>query len=111
MSGERGRAAAGADLFPERRPTVRQVQTRLQWRMGLLAVLVVTSAGGLPARAAVKVTPGQEFIYAGTAEMKVVNPAGQSETLSGQVKISALNTEADPSKGYAVILLRSFQPG
>jgi hypothetical protein len=90
---------------------VRRLRVPLPWRMGPLAVMMVTAAGGLPARAAVKVTPGQELIYSGSAELKVTNPAGQSQTISGPVKISALATEADPSKGYAVILLRSFQPG
>jgi hypothetical protein len=72
--------------------------------------MAAATASGLPARAAVKVTPGQEFVYSGTAELKVINPSGGAETLSGAVKLSALNAGADPSTGFTVILLRSFEP-
>jgi hypothetical protein len=89
---------------------VRRLRVPLKWGVGLLAVMLVTAAGGLPAPAAGKITPGQEFSYSGTAELQVTNPAGKVQTIAGPVKISALDTEADPAKGYAVILLRSFQP-
>jgi hypothetical protein len=67
-------------------------------------------AAALPVGAAVKLTRGQELIYSGTGEWKMVNAAGPSQTFSGPVQLSAVITETDAAKGHAVILMRSFQP-
>jgi peroxiredoxin len=60
--------------------------------------------------------PGQEFLYSGTADWKITPSGGAGQALTGPVQLSALVTEADPAKGYAVIMLRRFdakpeQPG
>src|SRR5258707_6366447 len=72
--------------------------------------LAVALAGSSPARAAAKVAPGQELTYAGTADWKLTNPAGQTQSITGGLRFSALVYQADPAKGYSVILMRRFQP-
>ena len=74
-----------------------------------LAVATATASGG-PALAALKITPGQELLYSGTAEWKLTKTGGQPETITGPLRFSAVVSEADPAKGYSVILMRRFQP-
>jgi hypothetical protein len=77
----------------------------------LVTFFLWSSAFSLPAaRAAVKVSPGQEFLYSGRFEWKVSSADGPARTIAGPVKLSALVTEADPARGYAVVLMRRFQP-
>jgi len=90
---------------------VRWISPPSQRVRGTLAILVVIVAGSLPARADVKVTPGQEVLYSGTAEWKMTTQGQPPQAIAGPAKISALVTEADPAKGYAVILMQSFQSG
>jgi peroxiredoxin len=89
---------------------VRRWRVPTQWGLGSLGVMTLIAVSGMPAGAAVKVAPGQEFLYTGTATWKVTATGGQGEIVAGPVKISALVTEADPAKGYAVIVMRSFSP-
>lgn len=74
------------------------------------AAVVALAAAVVPAGAAVTVTPGQEFLYTGTVELKQSVQGGPDLTITGPLKLSALVAEADPGKGYAVVLMRSFQP-
>ena len=62
-----------------------------------------------PAGAALKISAGQELIYSGTASWKINGTAGQSQTITGPIRFSALVTEADPAKGYSVVRMRRFQ--
>jgi hypothetical protein len=64
----------------------------------------------MPARAALKVTRGEEFLYSGTLQFKQSIKNGPTLAISGSLKLVALVTEADPGKGYTVILMRQFQP-
>jgi peroxiredoxin len=89
---------------------VKRWRAPTQWGWISLAMIALTASVSMPARAAVKVAPGQEFLYTGTATWKVAGTGGQAQTVDGPVKISALVTEADPAKGYAVIVMRSFNP-
>jgi peroxiredoxin len=75
------------------------------------AALALGLALAGPARAALKITPGQELIYAGTATWKITStPGDRREEITGPMRFSALVSEADPAKGYSVILMRRFEP-
>jgi len=76
------------------------------------SVLMTASvlACAVPAAGAVKVTPGQEFVYTGRVMWKKIVTGRPSEVLQGQVKLTALVTKADPAKGYSVIVTRAVQP-
>jgi hypothetical protein len=82
--------------------------TRSLW--SLVAVLAPMAATSSPASAALKVTPGQEFLYSGRLQFKQSVNGGPMVTTSGSVKLSALVTEADSARGYTVVLMRQFQP-
>src|SRR5205823_13330989 len=59
----------------------------------------------------VKLTPGQEFLYTGTSELKLgAGGDAPGQSFSGVAQISAVVAEADPAKGYAVVLMRRVQP-
>jgi peroxiredoxin len=87
-------------------------------RAPMLALRAVGSAAAVgwavlstaPAGAAVKLTAGQEFLYTGAAEWKVTGESGPAQVLAGDLQLSALVTESDAAKGYAVILMRTFRP-
>jgi peroxiredoxin len=89
-------------MRPTRRPT--------PWAVAPVAMAALAVAAA-PGRAAVKLTPGQEFLYTGTAELKLGAAGdGPGQTFSGVAQLSAVVAEADPAKGYAVILMRRVQP-
>ena len=79
-------------------------------RWAAMAAIALTAAAAMPARAAVKVTPGQEFLYSGTVQWKQSIKNGSTLAVSGSLKLSALVTKAEPGKGYTVVLLHRFQP-
>src|SRR3712207_697616 len=60
--------------------------------------------------AAVKVVPGQEFVYSGTAQWQFSSASGRTMTIGGPIRFSALVTESNPSRGYTVVVMRSSQP-
>src|SRR5260370_39701280 len=72
------------------------------------AVLVLACA--LPAAGAVKVTPGQEFIYTGRVMWKKIVAGRPAEVLQGPVRLTALVTKAGPAKGYSVVVMSAVQP-
>jgi len=74
------------------------------------ALLAPAAAGAVPALGVAKVMLGQEFAYSGTAEWKQSRPRGPALTIDGAVKIAAAVSEAEPQKGYAVIIMRAFEP-
>lgn len=74
-----------------------------------LAALALVVAAVRPAGAAVKISAGQELIYSGTASWKITATAGPSQTITGPIGFTALVSEADPGKGFSVILMRRFQ--
>ena len=78
-------------------------------RSVLIAASALALACCLPASGAVKVTPGQEFVYTGRAMWKKVEAGRPAEVLQGPVKVTALVTKADPAKGYSVIVTRAVQ--
>jgi peroxiredoxin len=77
---------------------------------GSPTILALALASVGPAGAAPKISPGQELIYSGAASWKIASTAGQAQTITGPMHFSALVSEADPAKGYSVVLMRRFQP-
>ena len=80
------------------------------WRVGPVAAYLLILAAAAPVGAAVKLTVGQELIYSGTVEWKMSQGGGPTQTFSGPLHLSAVVTEADTAKGYALIVMRHFQP-
>src|SRR6266567_7120061 len=68
------------------------------------------AAGALPVRAADKWSAGQEFVYTGTLEQTQAQTNIPAVTYRAPVKLSALVTEADPAKGYTVIMMPEIRP-
>src|SRR5689334_11916506 len=79
-------------------------------RMGPPAALALVLTTLSPAGAALKISPGQELIYSGTTTLKITSTEGPAQIIAGPLHCSALVSEADPAKGYSVILMRRFQP-
>jgi hypothetical protein len=74
------------------------------------ALQAPAAAGEVLAHGVAKVMLGQEFAYSGTAEWKQSRSRGPALASAGAVKIAATVSEADPQKGYAVIVMRGFEP-
>jgi peroxiredoxin len=89
---------------------MRPIRRATPWAVAPVAAAALALAAAAPGRAAVKLTPGQEFLYTGTSELKLGAGDGPGQTFSGAAQISAVVAEADPAKGYAVILMRRVQP-
>src|SRR2546425_11028664 len=79
-------------------------------RSVLIAASALALACRLPASGAVKVTPGQEFVYTGRVMWKKIVVGRPPEVLRGPVRLTALVTKADPAKGFSVIVTRAVQP-
>lgn len=79
-------------------------------RSVLTAAAVLALGCALPAAGAVKVTPGQEFVYTGRVMWKKIEAGRPRQVLRGAVKLTALVTKADPAEGYSVIVTRAVQP-
>lgn len=71
-------------------------------RCGLVAASGLLSAGVASVWAAPKLTPGQEFVYAGTERSAARGPLEWQWDF--RVRLSALVTKADPGRGYEVVL-------
>jgi hypothetical protein len=76
----------------------------------VLAAAVLAAACALPAAAAIPLTPGQEFLYTGTAEWKETPSDRPPVIHRGAVRVTVLVTQADPDHGYAAIVMRAVQP-
>jgi peroxiredoxin len=74
------------------------------------AALVLALLGSAPVHAAAAMLPGQELIYTGTLTLKQSSKDQPAFEISGPLKLEAVVTEADPARGYALILLRQFAP-
>jgi hypothetical protein len=76
----------------------------------LVMVALVLMAAVRPAPAAEKLSAGQEFVYTGTLEQRQLQTNMPAVTYRAPVRLSALVTEADPAKGYTVILMPEIRP-
>jgi peroxiredoxin len=85
-----------------RRPTPRQV--------GPVAIATLALSAAAPAAAAVKLTVGQELLYTGTVAWKMAQEGTPAQSFTGPLQLSAVVTASDPALGYALLVMRRFQP-
>jgi hypothetical protein len=75
---------------------------------GVIAALMLGAACAATGSGATKVSPGQEFLYSGTAEHKLIPAEGPEAGFKETLTASALVSEADPERGYQIILMQNF---
>src|SRR5712692_1651700 len=90
-------------------PGNRVLEANMKCRRSVLMTASVLACA-VPAAGAVKVTPGQEFVYTGRVMWKKIVAGRPAEMLQGPVRLTALVTKADPAKGYSVVVMSAVQP-
>src|SRR2546427_10239612 len=77
-------------------------------RWVVIAALRLGAACAATGSGATKVSPGQELLYSGTVEQKIVPADGPEATLKQTLTASALVSEADPERGYQILLMQNL---
>jgi cytochrome c biogenesis protein CcmG/thiol:disulfide interchange protein DsbE len=83
---------------------------RARWVWMVAPTLAAACTATAATMSAVKLSPGQEFLYSGTVESNASVAGRPPSTMRTRVQVSALISGVDPTRGYTVILMQHSKP-